>query len=85
MGVDFYACDRCHETFPDCGPYAICNECSNRLCDYCMNELKIYNHSMDEECPFCRKDVLTDLDLLNYALNKLNLTKEQLEEEYRKL
>ena len=28
MGVDFYSCHYCEETFPDCGSYVSC-ECGN--------------------------------------------------------
>jgi hypothetical protein len=31
MGVDFYACDYCGDTFPDCGEYVSC-ECGEHWC-----------------------------------------------------
>jgi hypothetical protein len=34
-------------------------------------------------CPFCRKDIATDSDLLDFALGELELTRDQLLERYR--
>jgi hypothetical protein len=31
MGVDFYTCCFCHDTFPDCGPYEHC-DCGRHWC-----------------------------------------------------
>lgn len=38
MGVDFYPCEECGETFPDCGDYCSCEMCSVMLCTPCANE-----------------------------------------------
>ena len=39
MGVDFYTCNRCGETFPDCGPYVSCEGCGTVwCCDECAEE-----------------------------------------------
>lgn len=32
MGVDFYACGDCGETFPDCGSYYSCEQCYRHYC-----------------------------------------------------
>ena len=32
MGVDFYVCRACDETFPDCGPYVRCEGCGKPYC-----------------------------------------------------
>lgn len=32
MGVDFYACANCEETFPDCGDYVSCEQCYRHYC-----------------------------------------------------
>lgn len=38
MGVDYYSCNYCGETFPDCGDYTYC-ECGNSWCsDECATE-----------------------------------------------
>ena len=94
MGVDFYACDSCGETFNDCGDYAHCETCGQLLCPDCMNKYGV-GHSMadidaDEQgddnfdqCPFCAKKIVSDNTLLEFALKKLNTTKEKLIKEYK--
>jgi len=37
MGVDFYTCTSCGETFCDCGPFSSCEYCGSLFCnDDCM-------------------------------------------------
>lgn len=39
MGVDFYTCHSCEDTFPDCGDYVICESCGTHWCsDKCAEE-----------------------------------------------
>lgn len=39
MGVVFYTCNRCGETFPDCGDYVSCEGCGTVwCCDECAEE-----------------------------------------------
>ena len=39
MGVDWIACNRCGETFPDCGDYVTCESCCTEWCSYdCAEE-----------------------------------------------
>lgn len=95
MGVDFFPCDSCGETVCDAGPWWQCQECSNRLCEDCERKYNASNDwleydedEMEEEgievgCPFCRKQKCKDEDLLDFALGKLGLTKDQLEAEYK--
>ncbi len=47
MGVDFYTCDHCAATFPDCGPYARCESCNQKLCPRCMREFAVDNPMAD--------------------------------------
>jgi hypothetical protein len=35
MGVDFYTCTQCSDTFADCERYACCNRCGSRYCTSC--------------------------------------------------
>lgn len=35
MGVDWYSCDKCGESYPDCGDHACC-EAGHGLCGCCM-------------------------------------------------
>lgn len=39
MGVDFYVCHNCGETFPDCGEYVSCEDCGTTwCCEECAEE-----------------------------------------------
>lgn len=39
MGVEFYTCDNCGETFADCGEYVSCETCWTKwCCDECAEE-----------------------------------------------
>lgn len=39
MGVDFYICHNCEETFPDCGEYVSCESCGTKwCCEECAEE-----------------------------------------------
>ncbi len=38
MGVDWYPCDKCGETFPDCGHHDRCVK-EHRLCEHCMPDI----------------------------------------------
>ncbi|MGL4453721.1 MAG: hypothetical protein ACRCX8_06775 [Sarcina sp.] len=51
MGVDFYPCSYCGETYCDCGEYVTCNEeaggCGR---DWCGNECAGYDGHKDCSC-----------------------------------
>lgn len=36
MGVDYFVCCICGETFNDCGPYKTCSKCEDYICPNCM-------------------------------------------------
>ncbi|MGG2024178.1 hypothetical protein AB1282_00515 [Gottfriedia sp. S16(2024)] len=89
MGVDFYACNNCGDTFPDCGDFTGC-ECGTRwCCDECA-ETEGYRHEEDgytppgseweqeTSCNFCRNEDFEDYDLLTFAIGKLGLSREDL-------
>lgn len=99
MGVDFYPCSECGETFCDVGPYASCDDCGEMLCESCMNKYDIggrmaniaaheedYEDDEDDEysqCPFCAKTAVSDDTLLSFALSKLSMTKDELTALYK--
>lgn len=85
MSVDFYACDVCGETFPDCGDYVRC-DCGGKFCgdgcahmDYSVYEEidKLTGADGDGTCVLCRGEEVTDYDLINFLLKHCNLTREK--------
>jgi hypothetical protein len=97
MSVDFYVCDNpaCGETFPDCGPYFSCGDCGSRLCKDCKSEFnaKYTDGYLEDEngneidygdyCPFCTLELVDNSILMDFALNKLGVSKEELTEQYK--
>lgn len=89
MGVDYYTCNYCGETFPDCGSYVYCGECYTRwCCDECA-EKEGFKYNNEEEgdmeystCSFCREEDAKDEDLLSFCLLKMGLSHQQLVEQY---
>ena len=111
MGVDYYVCEYCGETFPDAGYYVSCEECGTRWCsdscaeeegyvechcskagfdiednmycgeneDYC-SDCKYY---VQDSCGSCRGEIIEDWELLDFALDKLKLNREELVELYK--
>ena len=96
MGVDFYTCARCGENIPDCGYYVTCYSSHSTKRDWesrtwCSDRCAsldgfIRSEDDDEEtsCSYCRKEKATDSDLLEYALDRLQTSRKQLEKEYLK-
>lgn len=89
MGVDFYICNRCSDTFPDCGDYEQC-DCGRHWCsEYCATEEGLIQSDYDPEegyrenhCSFCRGEAADDEHLLKYALKLLKMSREKLEKKY---
>jgi hypothetical protein len=96
MGVDFYACENCGHTFPDCGDYFGCecgaifcsSECGVRISEevptgdkYADGEDKYEDRTT---CSFCRLENLADHEMIPFLLNKLGLTREQAVDMFRK-
>lgn len=80
MGVDWYPCEHCGETFPDCGSYVYCNDdCYKRWCsDECAEadgfvedreNIDRWGDST-KSCKFCRKEDADDSVLLAFLLIK---------------
>jgi len=93
MGVDFYSCKECGETFPDCGEYFTCKGCYKHFCDgKCAGAKPLTAEFKDscecgdfdagecscELCSYCLGEKVTDADLLKYALKSLKLTRDEL-------
>lgn len=115
MGVEFYTCDNCGETFADCGEYVSCETCCTKwCCDECAEEdgyvgehcklhpdLDDYDimyeymkkhckydsctdceHYVPYSCKYCRKEDYPDNVLLDYCMELLGVTRDQLVEKY---
>ncbi len=85
MGVDFYVCKACDKIFPDCGECVTCDGCCS---NYCSVECAGIEEDEDEDgdmmqtCVDCRNELTSDENLLNLALDKLGITREQLVAEF---
>lgn len=85
MGIDWYSCNKCGETFPDCGDYVGC-ECGEHWCSeecasehgYRREEACEENDWVESSCKYCRKEDVEDYALLSTALKLLGLTREDL-------
>ena len=84
MGVNFFECECCNTSICDCGSFFTCNKCFSKLCDDCANQYYDENTFL-VNCPFCSLELIKDYDLLNFALGVLGVTREELEEDYRKM
>ena len=76
MGVDFYSCSRCGETFPDCGDYVRC-DCWMKWCsDECAEKDGFVPDdeelSIECSCKFCREE-----ELLKHCLQRLGISREE--------
>ena len=81
MGVDFYACQICDETFPDCGNYFGC-ECGAMFCSTKCGKPDTEDEN-NPTCCLCRKDEATDYVLLKFLLKHVKMTRNQVLEMYR--
>lgn len=89
MGVDWIACHRCEETFPDCGSYVYCEPCGTHWCsDYCATEDGYKREKWEDEdgyeydssCKYCRQEDFTDTQLLEYVMKNATVSREKLVE-----
>lgn len=93
MGVDWYACNTCNDTFPDCGDFVGC-ECGEHWCSSECAEVEGYRYeeegytpecskwSQETSCKHCRKEDYSDLTLLNYCLELLGKSREEIINQY---
>jgi len=89
MSVDFFDCDVCGESTCECGYYVSC-DCGRKWCsDECAESDRYINEEENEDsdvyssCKYCREEDFEDDVLLEYALEKLELTRKQLLEMYK--
>jgi len=91
MSVDFYACDSCGDAIYE-ENIVSCESCGRNICDGCtVGEGDFFDdmrnedgYLKEEHCPFCTGNEIHIDDLMDFALDRLDMTKEQLEIEYAK-
>lgn len=77
MGVDFYACNYCEETFCDAGYYFSC-DCGYHYCDNKCGDRKTDEEDEDKStCRRCRREYIDDGEILHFILAKFGLTREE--------
>lgn len=90
MGIDYYSCKRCGESFPDVIDYVSCS-CGEHWCSIECADLDGFEYGWitDEDgdevedydsssCKYCRKEDVEDYALLSTALKLLGLTRDDL-------
>ena len=86
MGVDWYTCNHCGDTFPDCGSYYTCDNCWTHWDDLKCAEADGAQWNEEEDtivsCKFCRQEDATDSELVNYMLKHFKVTREEMVKEF---
>lgn len=88
MGISYHTCAKCSRNFPDCGDFTVCDSCEAWFCSYECADLKDtdkydkYNEEI-KNCVLCRKEFITDEQILDYLLKKFNLDKDKIIEEIK--
>lgn len=82
MGVEFFSCTYCDETYADCGNYFSCNCGINYCCDTCADSEE--DGDGCRSCRICRKEYQTEWVLLTFMLNRCGLTREEATQLYFK-
>lgn len=68
MGVDWFSCSACGDTFPDCGYYIQCEACGYMFGPCCGSSLchkeieeqgEIFDSETIEDCPGCAGQLTT--------------------------
>jgi len=92
MSVDFFPCDYCGRSICDCGRYDYCNDNCGRC--WCNQECakgdgyEVDKNQEDDDgeylknCKFCRKQDAEAYELLEFLLEKYNLTREEVVKEF---
>ncbi|TPG88133.1 hypothetical protein EEL32_10235 [Brevibacillus laterosporus] len=96
MGVDWRVCPHCGDTYSDCGRYGTCSNCESSYCGSCFGDFvqvyglidesherfKLFGESLPE-CDHCNGKIISDDEILAFALSKLGIDRDTLIEEYR--
>src|ERR1700712_889579 len=93
MGVSFYPCASCNQTFTTSGDFHSCDSCGLMFCVNCFDDegfkwldedTKQYEEAKLKACPICSQRIVTDSDLLKFVLKKLDMTRAKAEAEFRR-
>ncbi len=62
MGIDYYPCEHCGDTFCDCGDYISCKNCKREYCVDCEDEVKPVRGEggIVKSCAYCRGEIVSD-------------------------
>ena len=90
MSVDYFVCQNCGDTFPDCYDYFTCSSCESIFCsDKCGGRKIVEDDGISDQdltdCVLCRMEVISDHDLIKYLLLKYNITYDEACEGYKNL
>jgi hypothetical protein len=86
MGVDWYVCQKCGQTFCDAGDYASCEGCGSMFGPCCMDECCDERDEETDEihsCVVCRKELIPDAAMVAFFLRFTGMTKEEAEARFR--
>jgi len=88
MGIRHYNCDVCEDIFPDVNEHKICLSCKRRWCENCMGIVLTFRYGHHdfycEDCDPSKPTEVKDNELLIFALEKLDMSKEELQQALRK-
>lgn len=84
MGIDYFSCNYCSDSFPDVIDYVSC-DCGNHWCsEECAKKDKFRRKvNGDSSCKFCRGEDFSDGELLKYSLKLLGKTRKELITQYK--
>lgn len=97
MGVEWYTCKSCEDTYCDAGLYGTCAGCEEHYCNSChksnknkygtvedgSKEADYFGSNASKQCEFCSGDVIEDSTLLNFALELLEVSYDELVHRYK--
>lgn len=85
MSVDFDKCSYCEAIFCKCSRYYQCNDCLTLFCSLeCSDMVFCENSGVYYNCRYCTGKNANDIQMLKFALKKLNMSYEELFAQYRK-
>lgn len=87
MGIDYNNCGVCGEIYADCEDYGNCEGCGKHWCWRCVDDIEVFFYGDDIRCDLCFDTGTKEIgekDLLDFALEKLKTTREDLRQELKR-